>query len=96
MATNPSVMHYVAPLVFKCLRLVKVPRGNNPASGMRFRGGAGPTFLINGEPVQGGPRGGMSVIDTITTDMIERIEVVKQPSVAQASVQFLLRSLILF
>ncbi|MBJ9985700.1 TonB-dependent receptor [Acinetobacter sp. S40] len=62
------------------------PRGNNPASGMRFRGGAGPTFLINGEAVQGGPRGGMSVIDTITTDMIERIEVIKQPSVAQASV----------
>lgn len=42
--------------------------------------------MVNGEPVQGGPRGGMSVIDTITPEMIERIEVVKQPSVAQASV----------
>lgn len=62
------------------------PRGGGGASGMRFRGGAGPTFLINGEPVQGGPRGGMSIIDTITPEMIERIEVVKQPSVAQASV----------
>ena len=51
-----------------------------------FRGGAGPTFIINGEPVQGGPRGGMSIIDTITPEMIERIEIVKQPSVAQASV----------
>jgi outer membrane receptor for ferrienterochelin and colicins len=62
------------------------PRGNKAASGMRFRGGSAPTFLINGEAVQGGPRGGMSIIDTITTDMIERIEVIKQPSVAQASV----------
>lgn len=62
------------------------PRGGGGASGMRFRGGAGPTFLINGEPVQSGPRGGMSIIDTITPEMIERIEVVKQPSVAQASV----------
>ncbi|WP_293734894.1 TonB-dependent receptor [uncultured Acinetobacter sp.] len=62
------------------------PRGGSGASGMRFRGGAGPIFLINGEPVQGGPRGGMSIIDTITPEMIERIEIVKQPSVAQASV----------
>lgn len=62
------------------------PRGGGGASGMRFRGGAGPTFLINGEQVQGGPRGGMSIIDTITPEMIERIEIVKQPSVAQASV----------
>lgn len=62
------------------------PRGGNGASGMRFRGGGAPTFLINGEAVQGGPRGGMSIVDTITPDMIERIEVVKQPSVAQASV----------
>lgn len=62
------------------------PRGNRAASGMRFRGGSAPVFLINGEAVQGGPRGGMSIVDTITTDMIERIEVIKQPSVAQASV----------
>ncbi|NIE96224.1 TonB-dependent receptor [Acinetobacter sp. Tr-809] len=62
------------------------PRGGGGASGMRFRGGGAPTFLVNGEPVQGGPRGGMSVIDTISPEMIERIEVVKQPSVAQASV----------
>ncbi|MDR7016370.1 TonB-dependent receptor [Acinetobacter sp. 3657] len=62
------------------------PRGGGGASGMRFRGGGAPTFLINGEPVQGGPRGGMSVIDTITPEMIERIEVIKQPSVAQSSV----------
>ncbi|MCH7336986.1 TonB-dependent receptor [Acinetobacter sp. NIPH 2699] len=62
------------------------PRGGGGASGMRFRGGGAPTFLINGEPVQGGPRGGMSVIDTITSEMIERIEVIKQPSVAQSSV----------
>lgn len=62
------------------------PRGGGGASGMRFRGGGAPTFLINGEPVQGGPRGGMSIIDNITPDMIERIEIVKQPSVAQASV----------
>lgn len=62
------------------------PRGGGGASGMRFRGGGAPTFLINGEPVQGGPRGGMSVIDTITPEMVDRIEIVKQPSVAQASV----------
>ncbi|WP_109440575.1 TonB-dependent receptor plug domain-containing protein [Acinetobacter haemolyticus] len=62
------------------------PRGGGGASGMRFRGGGAPTFLINGEPIQGGPRGGMSIIDTITPEMIERIEVVKQPSVAQSSV----------
>ena len=36
--------------------------------------------------MQGGPRGGMSVVDSITPDMIERIEITKQPSVAQASV----------
>lgn len=60
------------------------PRGGSGS--MRFRGGGAPVFLINGEPVQGGPRGGMSVIDSITPDMIERIEITKQPSVAQASV----------
>lgn len=60
------------------------PRGGNGA--MRFRGGGAPVFLVNGEPIQGGPRGGMSVVDSITPDMIERIEIVKQPSVAQASV----------
>ncbi|RKG50860.1 TonB-dependent receptor [Acinetobacter cumulans] len=60
------------------------PRGGNGS--MRFRGGGAPVFLINGEPVQGGPRGGMSVVDSITPDMIDRIEIVKQPSVAQASV----------
>lgn len=62
------------------------PRGGGSASAMRFRGGGAPVFLINGEPVQGGPRGGMSVVDSITPDMIERIEITKQPSVAQASV----------
>lgn len=62
------------------------PRGGGGASAMRFRGGGAPVFLINGEPVQGGPRGGMSVVDSITPDMIERIEITKQPSVAQASV----------
>lgn len=62
------------------------PRGGGGASGMRFRGGGAPVFLINGEAVQGGPRGGMSVVDSITPDMIERIEITKQPSVAQASV----------
>lgn len=62
------------------------PRGGGGAGGARFRGGAAPVFLINGEPVQGGPRGGMSIIDTITPDMIERIEITKQPSVAQSSV----------
>lgn len=61
-------------------------RGGGGASGMRFRGGGAPVFLINGEAVQGGPRGGMSVVDSITPDMIERIEITKQPSVAQASV----------
>ncbi|OTG82718.1 TonB-dependent receptor [Acinetobacter sp. ANC 5054] len=62
------------------------PRGAGGSGGMRFRGGGAPVFLINGEPVQGGPRGGMSVVDSITPEMIERIEITKQPSVAQASV----------
>ncbi|WP_349929498.1 TonB-dependent receptor [Acinetobacter sp. A1-4-2] len=62
------------------------PRGGGGASAMHFRGGGAPVFLINGEPVQGGPRGGMSVVDSIMPDMIERIEITKQPSVAQASV----------
>ena len=62
------------------------PRGPGGASGMRFRGGGAPIFMINGEPVQGGPRGGMSIIDTLTPDMIERIEITKQPSVTQTSV----------
>ena len=63
------------------------PRGpGGAAGGMRFRGGGAPIFLINGEPVEGGPRGGMSIVDSITPDMIERIELTKQPSVAQASV----------
>lgn len=62
------------------------PRGGGGASGARFRGSSAPVFLINGEPVQGGPRGGMSIIDTITPDMIERIEITKQPSVTQSSV----------
>ena len=60
------------------------PRGGNGS--MRFRGGGAPTFLINGEPIQGGPRSGMSVVDSITPEMIDRIEITKQPSVAQASV----------
>jgi outer membrane receptor protein involved in Fe transport len=50
------------------------PRGGGGASGMRFRGGGAPTFLVNGEPIQSGPRGGMSVIDTISPEMIERIK----------------------
>lgn len=62
------------------------PRGGGGASGMRFRGGAAPIFLVNGEPVQGGPRGGMSIVDTLTPDMIEKIEITKQPSVAYGSV----------
>ncbi|NCI77259.1 TonB-dependent receptor plug domain-containing protein [Acinetobacter kanungonis] len=62
------------------------PRGPGGASGMRFRGSGAPIFMINGEPVQGGPRGGMSIIDTLTPDVIERIEITKQPSVTQASV----------
>ena len=62
------------------------PRGGGGASEMRFRGGGAPIFLINGEAVQGGPRGGMSIVDSLTPDMIERIEITKQPSVAQASV----------
>ncbi len=62
------------------------PRGGAGAGGMRFRGGGAPVFLINGEPVQGGPRGGMSVVDSITPEMIERLEITKQPSVAQGSV----------
>lgn len=62
------------------------PRGGGGASGMRFRGGGAPVFLINGEAVQGGPRGGMSIVDSLTPDMIERIEITKQPSVTQASV----------
>lgn len=60
------------------------PRGGSGA--MRFRGGGAPVFLINGEAIQGGPRGGQSVIDSITPDMIERLEITKQPSVAQGSV----------
>lgn len=63
------------------------PGGRGPGSGaMRFRGGGAPIYLINGEPVEGGPRGGMSIVDSITPEMIERIELTKQPSVAQASV----------
>ena len=63
------------------------PGGRGPGGGaMRFRGGGAPIYLINGEPVEGGPRGGMSIVDSITPEMIERIELTKQPSVAQASV----------
>jgi outer membrane receptor for ferrienterochelin and colicins len=62
------------------------PRGSSASGNMRFRGGGAPIFLINGEAVQGGPRGGMSIVDSITPEMIERIEITKQPSVAQASV----------
>ncbi|WP_224963550.1 TonB-dependent receptor plug domain-containing protein [Acinetobacter guillouiae] len=62
------------------------PRGSSGSGSMHFRGGGAPVFLINGEAVQGGPRGGMSIVDSITPEMIERIEITKQPSVAQASV----------
>ncbi|MRT38142.1 TonB-dependent receptor [Acinetobacter sp. RIT698] len=62
------------------------PRGSSGSGSMRFRGGGAPVFLINGEAVQGGPRGGMSIVDSITPEMIERIEITKQPNVAQASV----------
>ncbi|MFW1995879.1 TonB-dependent receptor plug domain-containing protein [Acinetobacter guillouiae] len=62
------------------------PRGSSGSGSMRFRGGGAPVFLINGEAVQGGPRGGMSIVDSITPEMIERIEITKQPSAAQASV----------
>lgn len=67
----------------------QMPGGGGPRGApgaMRFRGGGAPVFLINGEPIQGGPRSGGSVIDSITPDMIDRIEITKQPSVAQASV----------
>lgn len=62
------------------------PRGSSGSGSMRFRGGGAPVFLINGEAVQGGPRGGISIVDSITPEMIEQIEITKQPSVAQASV----------
>lgn len=62
------------------------PRGSSGSGSMRFRGGGAPVFLINGEALQGGPRGGMSIVDSITPEMIERFEITKQPSVAQASV----------
>lgn len=53
----------------------------------QFRGSnAAPTILINGEAVQGGRRGGNSLIDTFTPEMIERIEVTRQASVTQGSV----------
>lgn len=53
----------------------------------QFRGStAAPTILVNGEAVQGGRRGGSSLIDTFTPEMIDRIEVTRQASVTQGSV----------
>ncbi|MBC7751128.1 MAG: TonB-dependent receptor [Candidatus Saccharibacteria bacterium] len=66
------------------------------ASGIQMgRGGAGrssfrglstpPVIQINGEAIQGGKREGTSMVDTISVDMIDRIEITKQASVTQAS-----------
>ncbi len=53
----------------------------------KFRGSSdAPTILINGEPVQGGKRAATGLIDTFTPEMIDRIEVTKQPSVTQGAV----------
>ena len=71
---------------FQMLTFGQGPRGSSGSGSMRFRGGGAPVFLINGEAVKGGPRGGISIVDSITPEMIEQIEITKQPSVAQASV----------
>ncbi len=66
------------------------------ASGIQMgRGGPGrssfrglstpPVIQINGEAIQGGKREGTSMVDTISVDMIDRIEITKQASVTQAS-----------
>ncbi len=67
-------------------RAAGIQTGGGGVRGSRFRGGsAPPEFLINGEPVQGGRRGGQTLIDGLTPDMIDRIEITRQASVTQAS-----------
>ncbi len=65
-------------------RAAGIQTGSGGVRSSRFRGGsAPPAFLINGEPVQGGRRGGQTVIDGLTPDMIDRIEITRQASVTQ-------------
>ncbi len=67
-------------------RAAGIQMGSGGAGRSSFRGlSVPPVIQINGEAIQGGKRAGTSMVDTISVDMIDRIEVTKQASVTQAS-----------
>jgi outer membrane receptor for ferrienterochelin and colicins len=67
-------------------RAAGIQMGNGGPHKASFRGlSIPPVIQINGETVQGGRRNGTSLVDTLTVDMIDRIEVTRQASVTQAS-----------
>lgn len=67
-------------------RAAGIQMGGGGPSKSSFRGlSIPPVIQINGEAVQGGRRNGTSLVDTLTVDMIDRIEVTRQASVTQAS-----------
>ncbi|WP_162818045.1 TonB-dependent receptor plug domain-containing protein [Aquirhabdus parva] len=67
-------------------RAAGIQMGSGGVGRSSFRGlSVPPVIQINGEAIQGGKRVGTSLVDTISVDMIDRIEVTKQASVTQAS-----------
>lgn len=86
--TQAEMINYGDTSVTDALRRasgIQMGRGGG-AGRSSFRGlSTPPVIQINGEDIQGGKRAGTSMVDTISVDMIDRIEITKQASVTQAS-----------
>lgn len=85
--TQAEMINYGDTSVMDAIRRASgIQMGRGGPSRSSFRGlSTPPVIQINGETIQGGKREGTSMVDTISVDMIDRIEVTKQASVTQAS-----------
>lgn len=85
--TQAEMINYGDTSVMDAIRRASgIQMGRGGPGRSSFRGlSTPPVIQINGEAIQGGKREGTSMVDTISVDMIDRIEVTKQASVTQAS-----------
>ena len=85
--TQAEMINYGDTSVMDAIRRASgIQMGRSGAGRSSFRGlSTPPVIQINGEAIQGGKREGTAMVDTISVDMIDRIEVTKQASVTQAS-----------
>ncbi len=85
--TQAEMVNYGDVSVMDAIRRASgIQMGRGGPGRSSFRGlSTPPVIQINGEAIQGGKREGTSMVDTISVDMIDRIEITKQASVTQAS-----------